>query len=122
MEALEEFPKTDIKLKTEKGTASCQKIDIFKRLMWFAYDNDGMNWHQLYVDKVNEISAINKKGKTVASIEEYIEDVIESDSKLFNNVVGQDSLTRFDQPKRRRNKRRSKNRNRSRSRNTKKNG
>ena len=90
--------------------------------MWFAYDNDGMNWHQLYVDKVNEISAINKKGKTVASIEEYIEDVIESDSKLFNNVVGQDSLTRFDQPKRRRNKRRSKNRNRSRSRNTKKNG
>ncbi len=122
MEALEEFPKTDIKLKTEKGTASCQKIDIFKRLMWFAYDNDGMNWHQLQVDKVNEIITINKKGKTVASIEEYIEDVIESDSKLFNNVVGQDSLTRFDQPKRRRNKRRSKSRNRNRNRNTKKNG
>ena len=122
LEALDEFPRTDIKLKTVKGTASCQKIDIFKRLMWFAYDKDGMNWHQLQVDKVNEIAAINKKGKTVASIEEYIEDMVVPDSKLFNNVVGQDSLTRFDQPKKRRNKRRKKNRNRSRNRNSQKNG
>ena len=122
LEALDEFPRTDIKLKTAKGTASCQKIDIFKRLMWFAYDKDGMNWHQLQVDKVNEIAAINKKGKTVASIEEYIEDMVVPDSKLFNNVVGQDSLTRFDQPKKRRNKRRKKNRNRSRNRNSQKNG
>jgi hypothetical protein len=122
LEALDEFPRTDIKLKTTKGTASCQKIDIFKRLMWFAYDNDGMNWHELRVDKVNEIVALNKKGKSVASIEEYIEDVVVPDSELFNNVVGQDSLTRFDQPKTRRNKRRKKKRSRSRNRNSQRNG
>ncbi len=114
LEALEEFPKTDIKLNTEKGIASCQKIDIFKRQMWFAYDKDWMNWHQLNVEKVNEIVALNKKGESVASLEEFIEDVIVPESELFNNVVGQDSLTRFDKPRRSRNKRRNKNRNRNR--------
>ncbi|NND62246.1 MAG: hypothetical protein HKN48_03525, partial [Flavobacteriaceae bacterium] len=103
-----------VKLLTEKGKANCQKIDIFKGVMWFSYENEGMHWHELKVDRVNEIVAINKKGKKPASIEEFIEDTIVPDKELFNNVVGQDSLTRFDQPKRRRKKRRNKNRNRNR--------
>ncbi|MBL4662816.1 MAG: hypothetical protein JKY22_04510 [Flavobacteriaceae bacterium] len=106
MEALEEFPRTDVKLHTEKGRAQCQKIDIFKGLMWFSYEKEGMNWHELEVSKVNEIIALNKKGTDAVSLEEYIEDKIIPDAELFNNVVGQDSLTRFDQPKRRRKKRR----------------
>lgn len=109
MEALEEFPRNDVKLKTDKGMAQCQKIDIFKGLMWFSYEKEGMNWHILKVEEVNEIIAINKKGKAVASLEEYIEDVIIPDEKLFNNVVGQDSLTRFDRPKRSKNNRRNRN-------------
>ena len=109
LEALDEFPKQDIKLNTEKGRAHCQKIDIFKGLMWFAYENEVMNWHELEVEKVNEIVAINKKGKKVASLEEFIEEKIIQPAELFNNVVGQDSLTRFDQPKRRRKKRRNTN-------------
>ncbi|MFC7356093.1 stage 0 sporulation family protein [Jejudonia soesokkakensis] len=129
MDALKEFPKSDVKLQTEKGTAICQKIDIFKGLLWYSYTNDGMNWHELTAEKVNEIVAINKKGKKVASLEEYIEyTAAPANKELFSNVVGQDSLTRFDQPKsknnRRRNKNKNKNKNRnqkSRSRNTKKN-
>lgn len=106
LEALEEFPRTDVKLHTEKGRAQCQKIDIFKGLMWFSYEKEGMNWHEMEVSKVNEIIALNKKGVDATSLEEYIEDKIIPDAELFNNVVGQDSLTRFDQPKRRRKKRR----------------
>lgn len=106
LEALEEFPRTDVKLHTEKGRAQCQKIDIFKGLMWFSYEKEGMNWHEMEVAKVNEIIALNKKGVDATSLEEYIEDKIILDKELFNNVVGQDSLTRFDQPKRRRKKRR----------------
>lgn len=120
MEALKEFPKMDVKLLTEKGKAQCQKIDIFKGLMWFSYEEQAMAWHELSVEKVNEIIAINKKGKKVASLEEFIEEKIIEDAELFNNVVGQDSLTRFDQPKRARNKKgksRSKNRNKNRKRN-----
>lgn len=106
LEALEEFPRTDVKLHTEKGRAQCQKIDIFKGLMWFSYEKEGMNWHEMEVAKVNEIIALNKKGVDATSLEDYIEDKIILDKELFNNVVGQDSLTRFDQPKRRRKKRR----------------
>ncbi|MBT8256396.1 MAG: hypothetical protein KJO23_07635 [Bacteroidia bacterium] len=106
LEALDEFPKTDIKLNTDKGRAHCQKIDIFKGLMWFSYENEGMIWHEMEVAKVNEIVALNKKGNNATSLEDYIEDKIVADKELYNNVVGQDSLTRFDQPKRRRNKRR----------------
>ncbi len=108
LEALDEFPRTDIKLNTEKGRAQCQKIDIFKGLMWFSYENEGMIWHELEVAKVNEIVALNKKGRNATSLEDYIEEKIIPDKEIFNNVVGQDSLTRFDQPKRR-NKRRNKN-------------
>ncbi|MEM7087876.1 MAG: regulatory iron-sulfur-containing complex subunit RicT [Bacteroidota bacterium] len=106
LEALEEFPRSDVKLYTEKGRAQCQKIDIFKGLMWFSYEKEGMNWHEMEVAKVNEIIALNKKGVDATSLEEYIDDKIILDKELFNNVVGQDSLTRFDQPKRRRKKRR----------------
>ena len=127
LEALKDFPKTDVKLQTEKGVAVCQKIDIFKGLLWYSYVKEGMNWHQLKAEKVNEIIALNKKGKKVASIEEYIEDVVTpSEKELFSNVVGQDSLTRFDQPKRSKGKRRNKkrknsNNTRNRNRNQKKN-
>ena len=108
IEALDVFPKSDVKLKTEKGNAYCQKTDIFKGLMWFVYEKDGMNWHTLKVEKVNEIIAINKKGNTVRSLEEYTEDVVISTEKVYSDVVGQDSLTRFDRPKRSKNKPRKK--------------
>lgn len=106
LEALDEFPKIDIKLDTEKGRAQCQKIDIFKGLMWFSYEKEGMNWHEMEVAKVNEIVALNKKGKKAASLEDYIDYKVVETKEIFENVVGQDSLTRFDQPKRSKNSRR----------------
>ncbi len=121
LDALKEFPKNDIKLITEKGIAVYQKMDIFKGMLWYTYENQGMNWHKIPVDKVNEIIAINKKGKKVASLEEYVEEEQISENKIFNNVVGQDSLTRFDQPKRKNNKRRNKSNNRNSNQNQKRN-
>jgi len=112
LDALKDFPKTDIKLKTQKGTAVCQKTDIFKGYMWYAYEGEWMNWHKITVEQANEIIALNKQNKTVASIEEYALDLAEDTKVDFENVVGQDSLTRFDSPKR--NKRRKSNRGRGR--------
>ncbi len=117
LEALDEFPKSDVKLLTEKGVAICQKSDIFKRMLWYSYENEGMNWYPLDVDKVNEIIALNKKGKKVVSLEEFTVEIEQPEEEIFSNVVGQDSLTRFDKPKRRRNKRRNKKQNQSRNRN-----
>jgi len=125
LDALEVFPRTDKKLLTEKGTAFCIKIDIFKGVLWYAYEGEGMNWFMLPVEKANEIIAVNKKGNKVQSLEEYVEEVKVPESKIYSNVVGQDSLTRFDKPKRSNSKsrrnRNNKNKNRNRSRNQKKN-
>ena len=64
-----------------------------------------MNWHKLTTDQANEIIALNKKKQKVASLEEYAVQLIEEVKSEYENVVGQDSLTRFDSPKRK-NKRR----------------
>lgn len=114
LDALKEFPKTDIKLQTEKGVAVCQKTDIFKGHMWYAYEGEWMNWHKITVQQANEIIEKNKQNKTVTSLEEYALDLAENTKVEFENVVGQDSLTRFDSPKRnkkRRNNRRKGNKN-----------
>lgn len=106
LEALRDFPRTDTKLLTEKGIASCQKVDIFKRLMWFTYEGDFINWHKLTVDQVKEILELNKQKQTVPSLEEYIteeEDTTQKVSTMDNSQEG--SLTRFDEkPKKRKNK------------------
>lgn len=99
MDALKDFPDFETKLVTEKGDAICQKQDIFKGLMWFAYTNNFANWHVLKIDQVKEIVAENKLKNKVSSLEDYaIEDNI-APEKDFNNAMGQESLTRFDQPK-----------------------
>jgi hypothetical protein len=101
LDALKAFPKTEVKLYTKKGTAVCQKIDIFQGFLWYAYEGDWMNWHKLTAEQANKIIKANVDKEPVASLEEY-EVVAEADEKAksdFNNVVGQDSLTRFDAPK-----------------------
>ena len=72
LDALKDFPNTETKLTTEKGNAVCQKMDIFKGLLWYAYEKDGMNWHQLTAEKANEIIERNNQGKKVASLEEFV--------------------------------------------------
>lgn len=106
MDALKDFPKMDVKLYTEKGTAICQKTDIFRGFMWYAYEGEWMNWHKLTTEQANEIIALNKKREKVASLEEYASELVEDVKSDFGNVVGQDSLTRFDAPRRNKSKRR----------------
>ncbi|NCO64784.1 MAG: hypothetical protein GW827_03870 [Flavobacteriales bacterium] len=112
LDALKDFPKTDIKLQTEKGTAVCQKTDIFKGHMWYAYEGEWMNWHKITTEHANEIIGLNKKNKKAVSLEEYASELLNDTKTEFENVVGQDSLTRFDSPKpnnKRKNRRNNKN-------------
>ena len=104
LDALKDFPDMDTKLHTEKGDAYCQKVDIFKEIMWFAYANAPAQWLVLPVEKVKEIITINKKKERVAALEDYVVESTQEIEKKFENVVGQDSLTRFDQPKKKHNK------------------
>ncbi|MGB5435144.1 MAG: regulatory iron-sulfur-containing complex subunit RicT [Maribacter sp.] len=104
LEALKDFPPQDTKLFTEKGMAFCQKSDIFKSKLWFSYKEEPANWHMLSKDQVIEIMTKNRKKEKVASLEEYAVDNLVEDKVVFENVVGQDSLTRFDRPKHRGNR------------------
>ena len=99
MDALKDFPDFDTKLVTEKGDAICQKQDIFKGLMWFAYTNNFANWHVLNIEQVKEIVAENKLKNKVSSLEDFAIETVDEQEKNFNNAMGQESLTRFDQPK-----------------------
>ena len=97
--------------------------------MWYAYEGEWMNWHIITTAQANEIIAKNKQKEKVASLEEYAVEHIQDTKNEFENVVGQDSLTRFDNPKsnnkrknnRNNNNNNNKNRNRNKNRNQKPN-
>ncbi len=109
LDALKDFPDFETKLHTENGDAICQKQDIFKGLMWFAYTNNFANWHVLNIEQVKEIIAINKDKKKVSSLEDFAIEIVVEPEANFNNAMGQESLTRFDQPKKSKNKNRNRN-------------
>ncbi len=106
MDALKDIPQQVDRLETEKGMARLQKTDIFKKLMWFSYQ-DEENWIPLQVDRVKEIKEMNKKGQKPEDLAEMAAElaaVVPSKTLDYENVVGQDSLTRLDDRNRRRNK------------------
>lgn len=111
MDSLKDMPTRVEKIETELGVAYLQKTDIFKKIMWFSYAKTE-NWIPLAADTVKEYSELNKNGikpKELARITEETEVVDEAPTVYdYENVVGQDSLTRLDEEnkkKRRRNKR-----------------
>jgi cell fate regulator YaaT (PSP1 superfamily) len=107
LDALKDIPDRIESLQTEVGIARHQKTDIFKKLMWFSYANQE-DWIPLKVDRVKEIMAMNKRGdKPVNLKEEAVElepaTIIEKVHD-YENVVGQDSLTRLDEKKNKQNR------------------
>jgi len=104
LDALKDFPSLETKIMTEKGNAYCQKVDIFKELMWFSYENQPAHWYILSVAQVKSILIENKQNKKIAAIEDFVIETTKEIEKNFQNAVGQDSLTRFDKPKGKQNK------------------
>jgi len=99
LDALQVFPKQDTILKTERGNAIFVKMDIFKKLLWYTYKEERSKWFKLTLNQVQEIIDINNNNELISSLEDYEADALEPQKKEFENVVGQDSLTRFDAPK-----------------------
>jgi cell fate regulator YaaT (PSP1 superfamily) len=100
LDALKEFPQLDNKrLQSQKGEAFLQKTDIFRRIMWWSYTTAPDVFIPLSIDRVKYILSLNEKGQKpedLAEVKEIAEPVKQPD---FENVVGQDSLTRFDSRK-----------------------
>ncbi len=100
LDALKDFPEVNnVKLETERGRAFHQKTDIFRRTMFFSYTDEPDNFIPLTVDRVKEVMELNKNGaKPPELLIKAIAKVVEKKPD-YENVVGQDSLTRFDKKK-----------------------
>ncbi|MCB0477321.1 MAG: hypothetical protein KDC84_04115 [Crocinitomicaceae bacterium] len=98
IEGIKSFPSTDIKLETQKGRAYHVKTDVFKKTLWYAYEPGPEAPHgliPLIPERVREIIEINKKGKKPEDLNDFIEEVLIEEPD-YTNVVGQDSLNRFE--------------------------
>ncbi len=99
MDALKDFPDTKQRLETNRGYALHQKTDIFKRIIWYTLPDERDTFIPLTVEQVKEFQELNKQG-VKANITPVAQPVIAEEKKPdYENVVGQDSLTRFDKDK-----------------------
>ena len=97
-DAIKDFPDNEIVLRTKNGDARHQKTDIFRGIMWYSYVSAPEFFIPISVEKVKETIEKNKKN----IIPEELEGIkIKDDEKKidFENVVGQDDITRFDHVK-----------------------
>ncbi len=105
LEAVKKFPSGNTKLKTQGGTAFHFKTDIFKGIMYFIQqDQPGSSPVGIPVEQVKEILAMNEAGEKPMTLMDFMVEEIVEKEEVYTNVVGQDSLTRFDQKRGRRRK------------------
>lgn len=71
VQELKEFPDPKIQLKTKKGRGIYNKIDIFKKIVWYAYSDDSSTIFALPLEKVNQIIKMNSDGKMPEKLEEF---------------------------------------------------
>lgn len=103
MDALKDIPNNIERIETQKGIAWLQKTDIFKKTMWFSYPGEE-NWIPLDTETVRELFQKNKEGIKPEDIGENKPEEKETEKRStldYENVVGQDSLTRLDDKNRR---------------------
>lgn len=94
MDALKHFPTHANVIKTQKGNASLVKTDIFKGIMYYAYDDITMRgvFHPLDKEKVKEVLALNKKGVLPEDLNSYAEAREEKKEIGFADVTGEIEL------------------------------
>ncbi len=106
MDALKEIPELTKPLLTSKGEARLQKTDIFKKIMWFGYENEN-SWISIHIDRVNEIIKLNEAGKRPATLKEDNIELKDEVSEALNS-----DLERLDKKFNRKSKKKKRRKNR----------
>ncbi len=95
MDAQKDFPDKNIKLVTKEGQAYHTKTDVYRRMMWYAFDGESSgNIYILPVEKVIEIIDMNKKGKKPDKLSDHTF-YAGFDDIEYKNGVDEESLNRF---------------------------
>ena len=102
-----DFPPSEA-IMTTNGKAYHQKTDVFRRLMWYSVgDANSLDMIPVSVEKVKEYLEMNKRGIKVELEAQTDSDNSNAPEEIdFTQVVGQDSLTRFDSSRRKKKKHR----------------
>lgn len=119
LDAIKDFPNTETPLETKNGRAFHVKTDIFKRIIWYAYENDKNIFVPLSVERVKEIIAMNKEGKKPDELKKMEDTAPKIKEPDYQNVVGQDSISRFDKDKNKERNKKGQNKNKEKFRNRK---
>ncbi len=97
LDAQSRIPKISGPLEFEDGLAYLRKTDILKEIMYFSYDKaSDADLYALDASEVREIIKMNRNGIKPESLK--VEP--EPDAPEFITSVGDDSISRFDAPKR----------------------
>ncbi|MBQ6045685.1 MAG: hypothetical protein IJL42_09215 [Bacteroidales bacterium] len=103
LDAQSRIPKVSEPLEFEDGLAYLVKTDILKEIMYFSYEKGSLaNVYALDASEVMEIIKMNRNGIKPESLQSEPEPYMPE----FITAVGDDSITRFDNPERKRSKRR----------------
>ncbi len=98
MDAQRNLPSREIELETKYGTYYHFKTDIFKGQITYSTDkNLASNLVTISAQRAREIISMNKNGRKPDDLN--AQTVEKKKSAEYENVVGQDSLTRFDTEK-----------------------
>ena len=101
MDAQARLPKVSEPLDFEDGLAYLVKTDILRGIMYFSYEKGSLaNTYPLDAAEVREIIKMNRNGVRPESLKTEPEPEIPE----FITAVGDDSITRFDTPKRKKNR------------------
>ena len=101
MDAQARLPKVSEPLDFEDGLAYLVKTDIVRGIMYFSYEKGSLaNTYPLDAAEVREIIKMNRNGIRPESLKTEPEPEIPE----FITAVGDDSITRFDTPKRKKSK------------------
>ena len=101
MDAQTRIPKVTNPLEFEDGLAYLMKTDILKEVMYFSYDSTSLaNLYPLDASEVREIIKMNRNGIRPESLKSDVEPA----APEFVSAVGDDSITRFDEARKRKKK------------------
>ena len=108
MDAASRIPKVHNPLEFQDGLAYLMKTDILREVMYFSYDPQSLaNLYPLYAEEVWDIIKMNRNGQKPESLKADVAPA----APEFVTAVGDDSITRFDEARKRKKKKRN-NRNR----------
>ncbi|MBP5302504.1 MAG: hypothetical protein J6Y88_04575, partial [Bacteroidales bacterium] len=102
IDAQSKLPMVKEPLEFKDGSAWLVKTDILSGVMWFSYEKGNMtNIFPLTADRVRAIQALNRKGNKPDSLQGFrAPDTEKEPETTFVSAAGDESITRFDESKR----------------------